>query len=156
MHQHHGITMCCSVLQCAAGCCSVLQGVAGCWCDRIQVSHDVLAPWYCSVLQCVAEGVADCGRVLQCVAVWCRCESFRASSLSLSLSLSLQQLVSEISRQQLQQQLQHFLSWLREGLPSLSLSHSPTLPLVSEILRYGVATMSRLLKITGLFCKRAL
>jgi len=89
MYQYHGITTCCRVLQGVAGCCRVLQGVAGCWCDRIQVSHDVLAPWYCSVLQCVAEGVADCGRVLQCVAVWCRVWKFSCEfPLPLSLSLS--------------------------------------------------------------------
>ena len=68
------VAVCCSVLQCVAVCCSALHCVAVC----------------CSVLQCVAvrcsalQCVAVCCNALQCVAVHCsalQCVAVRCSAL---------------------------------------------------------------------------
>jgi len=142
----------CSVLQCAAVCCSVLHCVAVC-CSVLQY-----VAVCCSVLQCVAVCVAVCCSVcVRCLlsafqivftrlflrySTWnwlyfthtnTRCEKDRPSSTNLRLKKRHVHVKRDPSQRRV-----HIVC-----------------PLCAH-LWYGVATISRLPKITVLFCKRAL
>jgi len=140
------VAVCCSVLQCVA--VSVLQCVAVCcsvWIKQDMWHADVImwyahGMWqshYCSVLRCIVvyESNKACDtyhRVLQCVAVCCsvlQCDAVCCSVTRIISCLPLSAIIS-------------------------------CLPLCLSLLRvcrcvcYVVATISRLLKITGLFCRK--
>jgi len=134
------VAACCSVLQCVAVCCSVLQRVVMCWFRRYSISplslrsrcrvlQRVVA--CCSVLQRVA---ASCS-VLQHVAMCCGVLNPPSSYLFL---ICLDRNTSVI--------LISLSYYMYVPSPSANLSLSP----------YGVASMTRLLKMIGLFCKRDL
>ena len=115
--------------------CCVCVGARG----RTQI--DALALW-CSVLQylavCCSCAVVRCS-LLQHVAVCCSmCVNAYAERHKLMLLRHKLML------------LRHKLMLLRHKLMLL------LLPMLSGVGSYGVATVSRLLKIVGLFCKRAL
>jgi len=126
--------MCCSVLQCDAVRCSVVQrGVI--WFCLVQCIHttlprraDVFArnSVCCSVLQCVTV----CYSVLQCVAVCCsvlQCVADQTSNIQHCLVTLMHVRVTRF--------------FFYKNLTSRA--------------QYGVATISRLLKIIGLFCKKS-
>jgi len=158
--------VCCSVLQCVAVCCSMLQYVAVCcsvppcgcvvlqyaavWCSVVQRGTAR------SVLQCCAVMVVHCGavwcNVVQCVAVYCRV--LRVYS---AVCYSVVQQDTHRVRNALVTSLSH----KRTILPHSHQSSRGTSCLLRTRNRpppfaYGVATISTLLKIIGLFCKRAL
>ena len=129
------VALCCSVLPCVAVCCSVLQCVA--WCRRVLQRVAVC----CSVLQCVAV----CCSVLQCVAVCCSVLQCLAACCSV---------------------LQYVpVCWARLVCAGLFPQTSPTMcgrfaerelhteALYKSSTHYGVASISRLLTIIGLFCR---
>jgi len=124
--------VCCSVLQCVAVCCSVLQCVVVC-CSVLQCVLQCVVVC-CSVLSCVVlccsvlQGIAVCCRILQCVAA-CYCVlQCVAVCCSVSQCVAVVALCCSV-------------------LQCVALTSPAT---------YGVATISRLLKVIGLFCKRAL
>jgi len=143
-----GVAGCCSVLQCVAVCCSVLQSES---CATLLVScvrrgrvRESLWQVCCTMLQRVAgccsvlQCVAVCCSVLQCAAVCCsvlQCVAVCCSKSHVQHCLSPESAGVETQRQTQRQNVclyLYFGSW------------------------YGVATISRLLKMIGLFCKRAL
>ena len=123
------VAVCCSVLQCVAVCCSVLQCVAVC----------------CSVLQCVAVSCS----VLQCVAVRCSVRACTCVCESRTSEFYECVRVKRIFLFFSQKHTDVCLCLLR----CLRVSHAHT---VSVVVWYGVAMVSRIDKITGFFCKRAL
>ena len=153
--------MCCSVLQRVAVCCIVLQ-CRVVWCIVLQCaavhsthSHvqvrstkrQILAFGHGSVLQsaavccCVLRCVAGCSRVWQCVAACCSvlhcvagcCIVLQCDNACCSVLQSWQCVTVCDSQRVAVCCSVHFPVYI-----------------------YGVATTSRLLKIMGLFCKRAL
>ena len=140
-------TMWCSVLQCVVVCCSVLQCVAVC----------------CSMLRCVVV----CRIVLVCVAVCCRVLRFLIRWPQLcALSAALIFLyMCKYTYTNTEQQFEYFRKeWpqlcaislciyrnihkCRATVDSAFVKHT-------QIQSYEVATISRLLKITGLFCRQS-
>jgi len=123
------------VLQCVAVCCGVSQCVAVC----------------CSVLQCIAEFplplirqdvlqfVVVCCSVLQCDEVYCSTDMVFVSSecilvlQSVAIRCSVLQCVAEIT-------------WLLSNYMAVVIPHET----FTATHCYGVTTISRLLKITGL------
>jgi len=147
------------VLQCVAMCCSVLLHV---WCDVFGC-----VAVCCNMLQCVAV----CCGVLQSVAVCCRvlqCGEWMCDVMYLDVWYDL--LISVWHDSFI------FVTWLihlgdmaHSSWRHYSFTHVHTncnqmcVHLSSAVADhqdaatyYGVATISRLLKITGLICKRAL
>jgi len=132
------VAVCCSVLQCVAVCCGVSQCVAVCY----------------SVLQCIAEFplplirqdvlqfVAGCCSVLQCDEVYCSTDMVFVSSecilvlQSVAIRCSILQCVAEITWP-----LSNYMAVIIP-LETCTATHC-----------YGVTTISRLLKIIGLFCR---
>ena len=117
------------MLQCVAACGSELQCVAV----------------FCSVLQCFAV----CCSELQCVAV--RCSALQCTCVCESGTSEFYECV-RVKRIFLffsQKHTDVCLCLLR----CLRVSHAHT---VSVVVWYGVAMVSRIHKITGFFCKRAL
>ena len=175
------VAMCCSVLQCAAVCCSVLQCVIvycsaafGCFflacrtlqCVAVCCSMLQYVAVCCSMLQCV---VARCS-VLQCVAVCCsvlQCITVYYSVLHYGLWVSLPCCVSCTNSHfkqshYHQQQGLYIMSRISSQCMRISSSlHSLHIHLRTHIhshrqdiyIHYGVTTNSRLLQITGLFCR---
>jgi len=131
MYEVSRFHQCCSVLQCTTVCCLVLQCVAVC----------------CSVLQCVEEkkvyqaGDVTLSSVLQCVAVCCsvlQCVAVCCSVLQcVAVCCSVLQCVAVC----------------HSALHSVAVCYS-VLQGVEEKDVYGVATISRLFQIVGLFCER--
>jgi len=136
------VAVCCSVLHCTAAaycnglpceaavrCHSVLQCVAVCCCSVLQC-----AAVCCSVLQCVAV----CCSVLQCVAVCC--------------TVLRQPYLHDVAARMLLHPLLHAYIHTHP----FTCMHICTRPYVYFNIhhsQYGVATISRLLKIVGLFCR---
>jgi len=178
-----GVAGCCRVLQCVAVCCSVLQCVAALdMCSAPQVLHIALTDMCvgvlqgvagcCRVLECAAvccrvlQGVAVCCSVLQCVAVYCsfwrvQCTTGAGFAYPLpwqtcvlecvAVCCSVSQCVAVCCSSWLVQcttgsRCAHPLPWPCHGLVRgfQSRYRSPC---------YGVASISRLLKIISLFCR---
>jgi len=134
------VAVCCSVLQCAAVCCSVLQCVA----VRCSVCCSVLQCFAvcCSVLQCLAV----CCSVLQCVAVCCsvlQCVTVCCSGLQCAAMCC-----SVHTRTHT-----HTHTPIHTYTKTCSRAICCVRGSLCEVLRYGVATISRHLKIIGLFCR---
>ena len=169
------VAVCCSVLQCVqarkfcqktvryemfwrcfAVCCSVLQSVAVCVGAKMLSKHDVSLQlsWMCvaaiqgvcfavcfSVFQCVTV----CCSVLQCVAQYCsvhmcvRHDSWQLATKCLGCVLWCVAVFCSSSA------LQH-VAVCCSVLPAVCCS-------AKCFMSYGVATMSRMLKNIGLFCK---
>jgi len=137
------VAVCCSVLQCAAQCCNVLQCVAVC----------------CSASLGVAKVYLFCTGVLQCTAVCCNVPQYIALA-------PIYQAVTPNSHPL----LRSYNLWIKYYDPqphmlgffvyhSIWIKLLPQfVPLTCELgcICHGVATISRLLKIIGRFCKRAL
>jgi len=145
--------VCCSVLQCVAVCCSVLPCLV--WAMR-RVACTLLHVW-CSVLQCVAV----CCSVLQCVAVCC----------SVELACTMLHVWCIWSSHLTHLWMNHFMNkpgsfnslqytcvfWIRTlrcvcwcpSVVHMKALHDSSL---NESC-YGVATISRLLKMITLFCR---
>jgi len=140
------ITVCCSALQCVAVCCSVLQ------CGNSNDTYESVTyiTVCCSVLQCAAV----CCSVLQCVAVCCvKCCSvgIRMRQRHTSLQYTAKQ------RKILHHTATHCHTLQHTAKQRNILHHTATqCKTAAALLLYGVATLSRLLKIIGLFCKRDL
>jgi len=122
-------------LQSVAECCSVLQRVAEC----------------CRVLQCVAEcgrvlqRIAVCRSVLQCVAVCCSanlCSRTCPTSSASYFNLLYTTICTQLCANTLQHNATHCNTLRHRILLNLLYIHN-----------YAVATISRLLKIIGLFCR---
>jgi len=123
----YGIAVCCSVFQRVAACCSVLQRVAVC----------------CSLLQCVAV----CCSVLQ------RCASRSSPFLNLYFvfKTGFYSICSFCERVWLQHTATRICNTLQHAYATHCNTH-----ISITCTYYGVASISRLLRMTGLFCKRAL
>ena len=126
--------VCCSVLRCVAVCCSVLQCVAVCY----------------SVLQCVAV----CCRVLPCVAVCCsvlQCLAVCCSVLRCDAHCSICLHYCNICVHQKKE------PYIPSKRALYSFKKSPIFlqkePYILPNTPYGVATITRLLNIIGLFCR---
>ena len=160
--------VCCSVLQCVAVCCSVLQCVAVC----------------CSVLQCVAVCCSDTTRWVDALRTAtcnlrfnasCDSPAKRASAYAcMSMSHVNQSCCTSewVSRVAHMDELCCTYGWVMSHIWMSHVTHMNEschaydwvmshirirhVPLTSCPTWYGVASMSRLLKITGLFCKRAI
>jgi len=158
------VAMRCSVLQCVAVCCSVLQRVTVC-CSMLQfvaVSCGVLhcVAVCCSMPQYVAmrcsECVAVCCNALQCVAV-------RVYGLQTYTQIAEPPLrLLNYGPQMESYKYIHMNDCSRIVSTRFFKNFCPTWRrktqkiLYSIDYQYGVATISRLLEIIGLFCKRAL
>jgi len=121
-------TLCCSVSQCVAVCCNLLQCVAVC----CSVSQYVAV--CCSVLQCAA---VHCS-ALQCVAACC-------SALQFVVHIAIVPV----------RDMAHAYAWHDSWKCVTWLIHT-TKQCVSNRgipIQYGVATVSRIDKIVGLFCR---
>ena len=143
------VAVCCSVLQCVAACCSVLQCVAVC----------------CSVLQCVAVRCS----MLQCVAVCCSVSQYvtpripacpwnlHDSLCICTLCCSVLQLCSSVLQYAAlcgyAYILQHTTIDIQGSFPGLVGPFRANRKISSVGTTYGVATISRLLKIISLFAK---
>ena len=129
------VAVCCSVLQCVAVWCSVSICV-------LSVDGDGFL--YCSVLQ----RVAVCCSVLQCVAVCC------CVLQCIAVCCSVLQCESGLARLNTKMNKWEVRCWCkRKSMDGwIGICKSVT---VDED-GYGVATISRLFKNIGLFCKRAL
>jgi len=148
-----------TVLQCIAVCCSVLQRVAA-WCSYITTP--------CTLLHCIIVGA-------HCLAVYCsmlRCIAVCFNVLQSRYRNS--QKFSRVYNDCIRNSVHRYCTsdWIiglfcKRALYKRLYSAKETCnlidptnrshPIVGEkISWYGVATMSRLLKIIGLFCKRAL
>ena len=129
--------MCCGVLQCVAVCCSVLQCNAEFWCGSASWRWAGLLTWSADVpqIQCVAV----CCSVLQCVAVCCgvlQCVAVCCSVLQcVAVCCSVLQCAAVCYR------TDSLFLWY----------HTCATTYVSH-----KGTISMLLEIIGLFCKRAL
>jgi len=137
------VAVCCSVLRCVAVCCSVCCSVLWCvavCCRKYEVfrSLSTLSTWWhvsnrSSLLCC-----SVCCSVLRCVAVCCRKDEVFRSLSTL------------------------FRSWLVSNHSSLYVLQcvlqcvDVSVSVFNRSSLYGVASISRLLWIIGLFCKRAL
>jgi len=127
----------CSVLQYVAVCCSVWQCVAMCWAVCVKLLTDIC----CIVLQCgavccsLSQYVAVCCSVLQCVAV---CGRLLRDTCHALLKI-------------------HYIYIYMHIYIYIYIYTWRTAICIQPFMRvYGVATITRLLKIIGLFCKRAL
>jgi len=150
--------VCCSVLQCVAVSCSVLQCIG----------ETALKKWKpptvrCSVLQCVAVCCSElqcvggfhvctaaCCSVFQCVTV---CSKHRNRQVRLVVYNSVLQCVAMDWR--FPCLCYNMLQYVAVCCGALITWKSPTAsPITSWANQeYGVATISRLLKILGLFCR---
>jgi len=160
------VAVSCSVLQYFAECCRVLQFAAQrsssvrkpcCWAHNTCKSHRL---WMGHIRwRLVPDPVAVCCRVLQCVAVCCsvlQWNILRRDWISAKVS-AFECVMSEsvLLHTQLQcvavccSVLQCIAVGIYCGKTGILQERLCCIP-------YGVATMSRLLKIIGLFCKRAL
>ena len=145
------IAVCCSVLQCVAVCCSVLQRVAVC----------------CSVLQCAQKDRFSSKYHFSLVN---DPYSKRALLQEIPSSLASPSIIETPSQpHKIGFMLQHilhvkspfFYDTIQQALPSACSARSTSLLHIETHTytfahTYGVATISRLLKIIGLFCERAL
>ena len=150
------VAVCCSVLQCVAVCCSVLQM---CWrtCARLHVRHALM---YATHVRCVAHVCIawhTCAHPL-CVCGISTCEHLHCVC-GVSISANLYICTVCVPSAHL-----YGVSFAKEPYERDDILHIYTFPLTCAHLHcvyrashdYKVATMSRLLKIIGLFCKRAL
>jgi len=138
-----------SVLQYVAVCCSVLQCVAVC----------------CSVLQCVAVGIAGQSRTqCYCCIHYSNSHTFHTfldryggaityTKLLLHALLTLAYILYIIAPPYLSRKV-----WRSNRVQNMIIAYIPQTRIhsIHYCCSYGVATISRLLKMTGLFCKRAL
>jgi len=152
--------VCCSVLQCIAVCCSALQCVAVC-----------CSMWQCVAVCCsVSRCVAVCCNMLQCVAV---CRRVLQSVLLCLTAVESNYLAH--TAQPLAPTAAYLYMWhdpRTEHTYICDVTHWLSIPIhVTWLIYtcdigthsciptcvgrrpYGVATISRLLKITGLFCR---
>ena len=136
----------CSVVQCVAVCCSMLQCVAVC----------------CSVLQCGAV----CCSALQCVAVCCsvcvsevviipgKIQYNYAHNAIMCIQRGWRRVINCLILIGHSPQKSPRISGIfATNDPQLTASYESSPPCSDH---YGVATIGKLLKIIGLFCKRAL
>jgi len=127
-----GYTRCCSVLQRVAACCSVLQ----CVMQRVLQCVAVC----CSVLQFVAVRVSVCVAHLQV-----RRSSWATCSVAVCVAVCIVECLAVCVAVYVLQCVAVCCRVCCSALQRLCL-----------IACYGVSTICRLLKMTGLFCKRAL
>ena len=156
----HCVAVCCSVSQCLAVCRSVLQCVAVC----------------CSVSQCVAvrcSVLQRCCSVLQCVAVRCtvlqRCCSVLQHHTSHPLDTANR--TSPVVKKKKIEISQNWTFYLSGAGMNIDVAHCSTLQYTAAYCKklqhtsplctmyetpcntYGMASISRLLEMRGLFCR---
>jgi len=141
-------------MQCVAACCSVLQRVAAC----------------CRVLPCVAaccsalQRVAVCFSLLQCDTVRIECNLRRIAENSMKhvndMSMTIDQQDLEHTKDLTVGKKAHIRDpYTRSILVSTHIKRDPKYPRhegnaqMHSTSRYGVATIRRLLKMIGLFCR---
>jgi len=155
------VAVCHSVLQCVAVCCSVLQIRRPCTSD---VSYDIPLWAPGCVLQCVAV----CCSVLQCVAVCCRYEDhipglykWRLKGKTVSWSVlecvgvcwSVLRVLQCVAVCCIVLQCVAVCCSVLQCV-AVCCRYEGHVPVTSHMIyRYRVATISRLLKIIGLFCR---
>ena len=114
--------------------------------SRPQRAQDLCVAVCCSVLQCVAV----CCSVLQCGAVCCSVLQYVTVCCSV-----LQQYVA-VCCSVVQCGAVHSVCWLHHAAPHCNtLQHTPRYNQQCTVIIYGVATVSRIDQIIGLFCRIA-
>jgi len=133
-------------MYCSLLCARVLQCVAMCIAMCVAVCVAVCYNVCCSVLQCVLQCVAVCCSVLQCVlqcvAVCCSVLQCVLQCVAMCVAVCcsvLQCVAGDVAVAHAR------ISWMNNVCNTYANGYG-----------YGEATISRLLKIIGLFCKRAL
>jgi len=130
--------VCCSVLQCTTACCHMVQGV--------HCGIEGVVKWVCCVAVCcsVLQRVAACCSVLQnCVGYCIVTERVVKLACCVAVRCSVLQCAAVCC------------SVLQNGAGYCIVALDDEI-VVKCVLCHGLATISRLLTIIGLFCKRAL